>query len=89
MHHAHAHPSTSLQYPPAIHRTKKISSRNIVRNGVQKNHYSGQVLGVFFFFFTLNQLVVHFVPLKLKQIVPSKSSGSWVVFPRADAVPGV
>ena len=34
----------------AIHRTRKISSRNIVRNGVQKNHYLGQVLGFFFHF---------------------------------------
>jgi len=56
---------------------------------VQKNRYFGQVLGLFFSFFTFNLLVFNFALLKLKSFVPSKSSGSWVVVPRADAGLGV
>ena len=59
------------------------------------HHYLSQVFGFFSFFFTLNLLVVNFALLKLKSFVPNKSSGclgdfffSWVIFPRADAVPG-
>ena len=33
--------------------------------------------------------LVNFALLKLKSFVPSKSSGSWVVVPRADAGLGV